>query len=129
MPVGEPDEAQEHLLMVCQTVPEQLLVLTVCLADLPFNSVSIDSVLEPLLGDTDQDLYRCVAFTTFDGLIYGSEGEGRDRLAAAVSKSASISRLLTIRSRFLKVGAAAIVLTLFLEEIVQEGARHRGVFL
>ena len=117
MAVGEPDKAQKHLLMVCQSVPEQLLMLTVSLADLPFDSVPIDRVLEPFLGDTDQDLYRCVAFTTFDGLIYGSEGEGRNRLAAAV------------RSRFLKVGAAAIVLTLFLEEIVQEGARHRGVFL
>ena len=72
--------------MVCQNSPEQLLVAAVSLADLPFDAVSVHSVLKPLLGDTDQDLYRCVAFTTFDGLIYGSEGKGRDRLAAAVFK-------------------------------------------
>ena len=86
MPVCEPDESHKHLLIVGHRFPQQLFMLTVGLADLSLHTISVNSVLETFLRNTDQDLCRTVVTMSLDGLIDGSQRKGGHRLAAAVFK-------------------------------------------
>ena len=86
MSVREPDESDKHLLVFSHPLPQQLLMQTVCLTNLPFHSVSVDSMLKAFLGNTDQDLCRSVVAISPNGFVNSSEGEGRGRLATAMFK-------------------------------------------
>ena len=58
MPVGEPDESQQHLPVCGQRITEQRLMDTVGFTNLPLDPVTVDSMMEALLRNTDEQLNR-----------------------------------------------------------------------
>ena len=77
MLIREPDKGYCQLLVVRDGLPEWLLVLAVCLANLSLNPVTVDGVLKALLGYADENLHWRMILTPFRYLIDNPKGKGR----------------------------------------------------
>ena len=94
--VIEPDERHQQGPSLIE-VGQKVLISPICLADLSFHPISLDSPFKATFGDTDQDLFLCggVTIAPIVKQIDKSYGERNQRM----------------RSSFLKVKAAAALIT------------------
>ena len=71
--VGHPDEGQQQALAVGNGFGERLPTVAVGLAYLPFHTVAVNGMLQPLLRHADQNLYGNAGLTTRNLLVNGSQ--------------------------------------------------------
>ena len=57
MPVGEPNESDDKLPILCDGSFEPLFMMTVRLTDLSFDPIPVDRMLKSFLGHADKNLH------------------------------------------------------------------------
>ena len=86
MPIRKPDKCQEQTLFLGHDLPQQVFMLTKGLTYLTFHPITVDSMLETLLGYTNQQLYGGIVCLTFSEHVNRPQRKSSHRLAATASK-------------------------------------------
>ena len=86
MGIRQPYEGQQQLTIGRHRLTEHLLVATEGFSDLPLHTVTIDGMVETLLGNADKHLNRCIVGGTLRQQPDGTQGISGHGTAATAAK-------------------------------------------